>query len=107
MKYKTDDSIYGEGTLADDHKRWPSYNLFEQFGEAIPQFVIGVTFYSKNYHWLKKNEVIFGVINLTLSVGSIVIGIVNGCIAAAEFYFADDQKAKGTTYQMTIRKFRQ
>ena len=84
MKYKTDDSIYGDGTLRDDHERWPSYKLFEQFGEAIPQFVIGVTFYFNNHHWLLEREVIFGIVTMTLSLGSIVIGIVNGCIACTK-----------------------
>ena len=63
---------------------WPILKLFEQFGEAVPQFVIAVTFYSKNYHWLEPNELIFGILTMTLSLGSILIGAGNGIMMELE-----------------------
>ena len=52
--------------------------LPEQLGEAIPQFVIAVVFYSKNYHWLSQWELIKGGATMTLSCGSILVGVVCG-----------------------------
>ena len=77
-----DDEGFLGNSVAEEHKYWPFLKLFEQFGEAIPQFVIGITFYSKNYHWLNENEVLFAIVTMTLSLGSIIIGVVNGCITS-------------------------
>ena len=62
----------------------PILKLFEQFGEAVPQFTIALTFYLKNYHWLNSNELTFGILTMTLSLGSIMIGVVNGIIKERE-----------------------
>ena len=59
----------------------PAMKLAEQCGEAIPQFLIAVVFYSKNAHWLSYGEVMMGGITMTLSCGSIIFGVVNGIIA--------------------------
>ena len=58
----------------------PILKLFEQFGEAVPQFTIALTFYLKNYHWLESDELTFGILTMTLSLGSIMIGVVSGII---------------------------
>ena len=60
------------------HASWPGLKLYEQLGEAVPQFVIAVIFYYKNYDWLGSSELIFGIVTMTLSLGSIIIGIGNG-----------------------------
>ena len=31
-----------------NHADWPAYKLFEQIGEAMPQFLIAITFYANN-----------------------------------------------------------
>ena len=59
----------------------PAKKLAEQCGEAIPQFLIAVVFYSKNAHWLSYGEVMMGGLTMTLSCGSIIFGVVNGIIA--------------------------
>ena len=57
----------------------PMYKLFEQFGEAVPQFVIAVTFYANNAHWLPRSDLYFGIFTMVMSAGSIIMGVVNGC----------------------------
>ena len=56
----------------------PALKLPEQFGEAVPQLAIAVTFYYKNAHWLSQWEMFKGILTMTLSVGSILYGMVNG-----------------------------
>ena len=53
--------------------------LVEQFGEAIPQFVITVTFYAHNAHWLPKSDLQFGIFTMVMSCGSILMGVGSGC----------------------------
>ena len=60
------------------HDKIPAWKLFEQFGEALPQFLIAVTFYSKNAHWLEADDIAFGALTMVLSAGSMVIGLVQG-----------------------------
>ena len=57
---------------------WPAYKLFEQIGEAVPQFTIAVTFYSLNWHWLSPWDRGMGVGTMTLSAGSILMGVAKG-----------------------------
>ena len=59
--------------------------------EAIPQFVIAVTFYSKNAHWLDSDEMLFGILTMTLSAGSILIGIGNGARVWKMWINEDDE----------------
>ena len=56
----------------------PALKLFEQFGEAIPQLAIALAFYSKNYLMLSPEELLFGIATMSLSFGSILIGVVMG-----------------------------
>ena len=60
------------------HFTWPAFKLFEQFGEAVPQFVIAVTFFANNAHWLDQDDLLLGYVTMTLSAGSILIGVWNG-----------------------------
>ena len=74
------------------HALLPTLKLFEQFGEAIPQFAIAVIFYSKNFEWLDMGERAVGVATMTLSCGSILIGVTNGCPKQGRvrrFYFGE------------------
>ena len=66
-----------------DAKRYakmPAMKLFEQIGEAVPQFSIAVTFYTLNWHWLSPWDKTMGVVTMTLSAGSILMGLVKGGI---------------------------
>ena len=63
----------------DEHDKFVAAKLPEQLGEAIPQFVIAMVFYSKNYYWLSSWEMIKGGVTMTLSCGSILVGIARGC----------------------------
>ena len=58
----------------------PAYKLFEQIGEAVPQFSIAATFYLLNWHWLSQGDKLMGVVTMTLSAGSILMGLVRGCM---------------------------
>ena len=69
------------------HANMPVYKLFEQFGEAIPQFVIAVTFYANNAHWLPPVDLYFGIFTMIMSAGSILMGIGSGCwVCLKKFY---------------------
>ena len=66
------------GSKSFNHADWPAYKLFEQVGEAFPQFLIAITFYANNAHWLPRNDLYFGIFTMTMSAGSIVMGIATG-----------------------------
>ena len=59
----------------------PCLKLFEQFGEAIPQFLIAVTFYSNNYPWLSSEDLALGIATMVLSCGSILFGVMKGIMS--------------------------
>ena len=85
------------------HALMPTLKLFEQFGEAIPQFVIAVVFYSKNFEWLDIGEWVMGVATMTLSCGSIVIGVTQGCRKQGRvrrFYFGETGFKESNGWQM-------
>ena len=50
----------------------------EQLGEAIPQLIIAVIFFSKNAHWLSSWEMFEGGFTMALSCGSIIFGVYTG-----------------------------
>ena len=52
--------------------------LFEQIGEAVPQLCIAAIFYTSNWHWLSEWDRVMGIVTLTLSAGSIIMGLVKG-----------------------------
>ena len=62
------------------HRAMPAYKLFEQIGEAVPQFCIAVIFYALNWHWLSEWDQVMGIVTMTLSMGSINMGLVKGCM---------------------------
>ena len=68
------------GTFAEDQANMPAAKLYEQIGEAVPQFSIAATFYLLNWHWLSQGDKLMGVVTMTLSAGSILMGLVRGCI---------------------------
>ena len=65
---------------AEDQAEMPALKLFEQIGEAVPQFSIAATFYLLNWHWLSQGDKLMGVVTMTLSAGSILMGLVRGCM---------------------------
>ena len=60
------------------HKSMAALRLFEELGEAIPQFAIAVTFYANNAHWLPEDELKFGIFTMVMSAGSTLMGIGGG-----------------------------
>lgn len=62
------------------HKDAAQLKLPEQIGEAVPQFIIAAMFYSKNSSWLSTREMWQGGLTMALSVGSIILGMTNGCL---------------------------
>ena len=61
------------------HQSMPAHKVYEQLGEAIPQFVIAVAFYANNAHWLPLENLVFGIFAIVISAGSIVMGLGCGC----------------------------
>ena len=60
----------------------PGFRLFENFGEAIPQFIIATVFYSQ-YHSELCCDWDFFLVSMSFSLGSILYGIVNGVVSRA------------------------
>ena len=79
-------SSYKEDNDAEVHDGYPALKLPEQIGEAVPQLIIAATFYSKNPHWLDT----FGILTMTLSAGSILMGIGNGLRIAKKMWNDDE-----------------
>ena len=77
-------SFKESSTDADDYAKWSAWKLFEQIGEAVPQFTIAVTFYALNWHWLSPWDKGMGVGTMTLSGGSILMGMVRGVMIVKE-----------------------
>ena len=70
---------YEEDEDTNNHANMPAWKLYEQFGEAIPQFVIAMTFYAYNAHWLPLDDLHFAIFTMVMSAGSIVLGAGTGC----------------------------
>lgn len=69
-----------DGDIKEDNRIWRHVmKLPQQIGEAVPQLIIAAVFYSRNSHWLSTLEMIQGGLKMMLSVGSIILGILNGC----------------------------
>ena len=71
-------SFKKDKVAAENYAEMPARKLFEQIGEAVPQFSIAVTFYALNWHWLSYWDKKMGVVTMTLSAGSILMGLVKG-----------------------------
>ena len=54
----------------------PVLKIFEQIGEAVPQLCIAATFYTLNWHWLSPSDKMMGMVTMTLSTGSVMMGLV-------------------------------
>ena len=63
-----------------NHLAMPAFKLFEQIGEAVPQLCIAATFYALNWHWLSEWDQVMGIVTMTLSTGSVIMGLVKGCM---------------------------
>ena len=81
------DAEFGQGN---GHAGLIGYKLFEQLGEALPQFVIAVTFYANNAHWLPPGDLHFGIFTMVMSTGSIVMGVSRGCWTCYRDKWLDD-----------------
>ena len=75
FKEDDDDDIYAG---------MPALKLYEQFGEAVPQLTIAVTFYALNWHWLSHWDRGMGLGTMTLSAGSILMGVAKGGMIVRE-----------------------
>ena len=67
--------------------------FFEQFGEAVPQLALAVTYFVHNPKYIYHQEgKVFGVpstlVSIILSAGSIIIGIVTGLLAGKSVWNA-------------------
>ena len=83
--YKADNRDANTLFVSEFHAFVPAMKLPEQLGEALPQFAIAVVFFSKNAHWLSPWEMTLGCVTMTLSCGSIMLGVVNGIKALIEY----------------------
>ena len=72
----------------------PAFKLFEQVGEAVPQLSIAATFYALNWHWLSEWDQVMGIVTMTLSTGSVIMGLVKGgmILNSGSYYFDDWKK---------------
>ena len=52
--------------------------LFEQFGEALPQLALNFHFVYTNYDSIDSDDRIYSVVTMSLSLGSILAGILLG-----------------------------
>ena len=66
---------------ADIQAMMPAKKLFEQIGEAVPQFSIAATFYALNWYYISFGNKLMGAVTMTLSLGSIMMGLVKGIMA--------------------------
>ena len=59
----------------------PGFKLFEQLGEAIPQFLIGAVFFYNYHTQLPQSDLHFFWVSISLSFGSIMYGVIDGIIS--------------------------
>ena len=89
-----DDDIIFRGIKQNLVFKLPWLKLFEQTGEALPQFVMSLTFLVNNYAFLQHNVTMFGVnefhvtiITVVLSLGSLLYGIYKGGVTCYNLHF--------------------
>ena len=81
--YKDAKEIKNE-TLRAFHKYLPFLKLFEHAGEAVPQLVLSLVFYTNNKDFVDESETYYGinvsitVISIIFSTGSTLFGLVQG-----------------------------
>ena len=76
----------------DDPRDLQFLKLFEQFGEALPQFVLGLTFYINNSYFIDTYDTFLGtnlevtLVSITFSGVSILLGIITGLASVKSAY---------------------
>ena len=64
--------------------------LFEQFGEALPQFMLGLTFYVNNTYFINTYDNLFGLpttlISVIFSGVSVFLGVISGLVTTKSAY---------------------
>ena len=61
--------------------------IFEQFGEALPQFMLGMTYYVSNTYFVNTNDNLFDLmlpttlISMAFSGVSVALGLISGLVA--------------------------
>ena len=84
------------GTIDMESQAISGLKLFEQLGNAVPQFCIALTFYIRHKTWIDENNQLFGklyppksisenpinlsqtLLSISLSLGSITLGLIKG-----------------------------
>ena len=62
-----------------------AHKLWENFGEAIPQMAIAITFLANNYTFVDDfSSVVLMILSIAFSFTSISIGIYTGCLAGCD-----------------------
>ena len=76
----------------EDERDLPFLKLFEQFGEALPQFMLGLTFYVNNTYFINTYDNIFNsilpttLISVIFSGVSVVLGLISGLVTSKSAY---------------------
>ena len=76
--------------IIDDERDLPFLKLFEQFGEALPQFMLGLTFYVNNTYFINTYDNLFGLpttlISVIFSGVSVFLGVISGLVTTKSAY---------------------
>jgi hypothetical protein len=71
----------------DDARDITFLKLFEQFGEALPQFMLGMTYYVSNTYFVNTNDNLFDLmlpttlISMVFSGVSVGLGLISGLVS--------------------------
>ena len=71
----------------DDPRDIQFLKIFEQFGEALPQFMLGLTYYVSNTYFVNTNDNLFDLmlpttlISMVFSGVSVALGLISGLVA--------------------------
>ena len=71
--------------------------IFEQFLEAVPQFVLSALYFGNHHKSMTQNQIIMTWVTLALSLGSIVFGIITSLTAARQVYDQGLETQRGVT----------
>ena len=80
------------GETINSHENTTFVKLFEQFGEALPQLLIALTFYVNHKYFVDTNDSFFQtnipvtLISMIFSSVSVVIGLITGLKAFKSYY---------------------
>ena len=72
----------------EDARDIPFLKLFEQFGEALPQFMLGLTYYINNTHFINTYDNIFNstLLSVIFSGVSVILGLISGLVTTKSSY---------------------